>query len=214
MNINELIKMKRKEKNLTQQELANLLFVSSKTISKWETGRGVPEVMMLNNIVTVLNIDPSELLGSIKDTSEKSDFKTDLVIRNSMYISLMILIVSAVLFITGAAKYDVYHEYPLFFMIIGAVGGVFSIIFFFIMLNHQQIKHGIHISLNHENIKRFLYTEYVIFMIAILIEAPTILTYNDLEKIEILFAISAQVIILILIFGVVYQSMFKQKVTK
>ncbi len=42
--IANLIKEKRKEKNLTQVELAEKLYVTEKAISRWETGRGCPDV--------------------------------------------------------------------------------------------------------------------------------------------------------------------------
>lgn len=38
----------RKEKNLTQKELGERLFVSDKTVSKWERGQSIPNVSLLN----------------------------------------------------------------------------------------------------------------------------------------------------------------------
>lgn len=45
--IGRFIKTKRIEKNLTQQELANQLNVTDKTISNWETGRRLPDISLL-----------------------------------------------------------------------------------------------------------------------------------------------------------------------
>ena len=46
--VGSFIRDKRKEKNLTQLELAEKIFVSEKTISKWETGRGFPDTSLMS----------------------------------------------------------------------------------------------------------------------------------------------------------------------
>ena len=52
----------RKEKNLTQKELANQLFVSDKTVSKWERGASFPNVVLLIPIAECLGVSVTELL--------------------------------------------------------------------------------------------------------------------------------------------------------
>ena len=59
--IGKFIANLRKEKNLNQQELANELYVSTKTISKWETGRGIPDLASLRKICEYFNITLEEL---------------------------------------------------------------------------------------------------------------------------------------------------------
>ena len=54
---------KRKEKQLTQSKLAEKLFVSEKTISKWENGNGVPDTNTLPKLCNVLGISINELLN-------------------------------------------------------------------------------------------------------------------------------------------------------
>ncbi len=71
MTIAEIIVTKRKEKNITQQELADLLFVSNKTISKWETGRGVPEITIIPKLAKVLDVSIDELLGEFDGGKEE-----------------------------------------------------------------------------------------------------------------------------------------------
>ena len=58
------IKNARLKKGYTQSQLADLLKVSNKTISKWETGRGYPDITLLANITSVLKLDYEELLQS------------------------------------------------------------------------------------------------------------------------------------------------------
>ena len=51
----------RKEKSMTQKELADKLFVSDKTVSKWERGNSMPNVTLLIPIADVLRITVTEL---------------------------------------------------------------------------------------------------------------------------------------------------------
>ena len=62
MNISSRIKNARKKKNLTQEELGDLLFVSDKTISSWEKGRTIPDVESINKISKVLDVPFLSLL--------------------------------------------------------------------------------------------------------------------------------------------------------
>ena len=50
MEVSEKLQELRKEKGLTQEELAEALFVSRTAISKWESGRGVPNIESLKAI--------------------------------------------------------------------------------------------------------------------------------------------------------------------
>lgn len=54
------IAQKRKEKNLTQRQLAEILSVSDKTISKWETAKGMPDVSVIADLCNALGITPTE----------------------------------------------------------------------------------------------------------------------------------------------------------
>ena len=51
----------RKEKSMTQKELADRLFVSDKTVSKWERGNSMPNVTLLIPIADVLGITVTTL---------------------------------------------------------------------------------------------------------------------------------------------------------
>lgn len=58
----KLIKERRIELHLTQQELANQLHVSNKTISRWETGSGYPDIETIPHLAKILELDYEELL--------------------------------------------------------------------------------------------------------------------------------------------------------
>lgn len=57
------IKELREKRNLTQAELAEEIGVSSKTISKWETGKGLPDITMLQPLAQALGISIIELMN-------------------------------------------------------------------------------------------------------------------------------------------------------
>lgn len=61
--IGELIKNLRDEQNLTQQQLADKLNISNKTVSKWERGLGCPDVSLLPQLSEVLGVDTADLLA-------------------------------------------------------------------------------------------------------------------------------------------------------
>ena len=58
-----VIKRLREEKNMTQQQLADKLSVSAKTISKWETAKGYPDITLLESIANALSVSVTELIS-------------------------------------------------------------------------------------------------------------------------------------------------------
>ena len=61
--IGKFIATLRKEHSMTQKELAQRLGVSDKTVSKWETGRGLPEISIMRCLCDTLEISINELLS-------------------------------------------------------------------------------------------------------------------------------------------------------
>lgn len=56
----------RKEQNMTQSQLAEKLHVTDKAVSKWETGRGLPDLGNLETLAEVLDVTVAELLSCKK----------------------------------------------------------------------------------------------------------------------------------------------------
>ena len=68
LTIGKFIAQKRKEKNLTQEQLSEKLGVSNKTVSKWECGKCMPDYGIVKPLCQELNITVSELMdGEVKD---------------------------------------------------------------------------------------------------------------------------------------------------
>lgn len=63
----KFIMKKRKELNLTQEQLAQKLGVSNKTISKWETGKCMPDYSIVESLCTELNTTLAELMNGEED---------------------------------------------------------------------------------------------------------------------------------------------------
>lgn len=66
IKIGRFIKAVRKEKSFTQRELAEKLNISEKTVSKWETGNGLPEVSLMLPLCKILSVNVNELLSGEK----------------------------------------------------------------------------------------------------------------------------------------------------
>ena len=64
MEFNEKLQHLRKQKGLTQEELAEVLYVSRTAVSKWESGRGVPNIESLKAISKFFSVTIDELLSS------------------------------------------------------------------------------------------------------------------------------------------------------
>lgn len=67
----------RKEKNLTQMQLAELLEITSQAVSKWENGRGMPDVSLLQPLCNVLDISLNELFSGEHISTEEYKGKAE-----------------------------------------------------------------------------------------------------------------------------------------
>lgn len=73
--ISNFIKAKRKELNLTQEELAEKLFVTEKAVSRWETGRGTPDISLLIPLSKALKVEIPEILNGEENKKNKNDIE-------------------------------------------------------------------------------------------------------------------------------------------
>ena len=60
--IGSFLKMLRKEKGLTQEQLAEILYVSGRTVSRWETGTSMPELAILIQMAEFYDVELKEIL--------------------------------------------------------------------------------------------------------------------------------------------------------
>lgn len=76
-NIGHFIQELRKAKNITQRELADIIGVSDKTISKWENGNSLPDTSLLMALCSALDISVNELLSCKKLMKEEYSSKAE-----------------------------------------------------------------------------------------------------------------------------------------
>lgn len=72
--IGEFLKVLRKEKGLTQEQLAEILLVSGRTISRWETGTNMPDLSILIQMAEFYDVEVKEILDGER-RSENMDKK-------------------------------------------------------------------------------------------------------------------------------------------
>ncbi len=103
--IGHFIAKLRKEKNLTQQELADQLYVTDRAVSHWENGRRLPDISLLKNISDILGVSVNELISGekFKDNNiiKKSDDNIIKTLKdnkkNKQIFKLIILVLSIML---------------------------------------------------------------------------------------------------------------------
>ncbi len=77
------IKQLRENKNLTQIELAEKIGVSSKAVSKWETGKGLPDISLIEPLSSALGVSVMELMSG--DTVINKNISSN-VLRSKFYV--------------------------------------------------------------------------------------------------------------------------------
>lgn len=87
MEFNEKIQQLRRSKGLTQEELAEQLFVSRTAISKWESGRGYPNIESLRAIAKFFSVSIDDLLSGeeVLDIAEEDSKHKEINYRDTVF---------------------------------------------------------------------------------------------------------------------------------
>lgn len=104
MEINQMIKENRKEHQLTQEQLAETIFVSKKTISNWETGKTTPDLDSLIRLANLFDLSLDNLLieGSNVVDNIKSEIELNTLNKVKIISFINILFNSILLVFLGA----------------------------------------------------------------------------------------------------------------
>ena len=105
MEFNEKLQELRKQKGLTQEELAEKLYVSRTAISKWESGRGYPNIESLKAIAKFFSVTVDELLssGEVLTIAEEDSKRKEKHFRDLMY-GLLDICIAMLLFLPFFAQ--------------------------------------------------------------------------------------------------------------
>ena len=143
----DIISKRRKELGLTQQELADKLFVSDKVISKWETGKSVPDTSILVELANVLEISLDELLKSGKETTEQNiktavADKVDVKYKNVLLITSLFIVIGTILF--SVARILDYKDFHREYQVTVTIFYVLAILFivsslFYFLINRNKL---------------------------------------------------------------------------
>ena len=82
--IGKFIQEERKNLGMTQEELASKIYVTSKAVSKWENGRGLPNIDGMIRLAELFNISVNELLMAKRMNTEEKIISADKTIINNM----------------------------------------------------------------------------------------------------------------------------------
>lgn len=152
--IGKFISEKRKQNNLTQEQLADKLNISKNAVSKWERGLNLPDVSLMQELCKILNISLNELFigeeipdekykeaadNNLLDALDNSTFtlkeKIDFYKKKwkKDHISKIILSCISWIILILALKFQ-----DMEFYIIGTIAGMLAIIFYILLYNQMM----------------------------------------------------------------------------
>ena len=77
--IGQFIASLRKERGMTQAELAKILNVTTQAVSKWECGKGSPQASLIVPLADALGVSSAEILSAHKESAHSNEIKSEVV---------------------------------------------------------------------------------------------------------------------------------------
>jgi transcriptional regulator with XRE-family HTH domain len=101
MKFGEAIKQKREQLGMTQQDLAEKLFVSRQTVCRWENGSRCPDLVMAKKIAMVLGISMDELIPgeAVQDYTPPKEPPVDISCVKVMLSGIMLLLIAVFFYV-------------------------------------------------------------------------------------------------------------------
>lgn len=139
MNIGEKIKNAREEKNLTQTEVSESLMVSRQTISNWENGKSLPDILSVIRMSDLYQMSLDELLKGDKAMMEKfeKDAEIQKVYRKLIKYASIGILMWTMIFILSL----IFEGNPVIEFLYGATPGILlalTLLSFIMYLNKQN----------------------------------------------------------------------------
>ena len=120
MKFGEAIKQKREKLGLTQQDLAEKLFVSRQTVCRWENGSRCPDLVMAKKIAMVLGISLDDLIPGevVQDYVPEKEPPVDISCIKVMLTGIFLLVLGGFLLL---ADYGLFMEFSSLCLIAGVI---------------------------------------------------------------------------------------------
>ncbi len=134
MKISKTLKRLRNEKGITQEQLAEKLFISRQSVSSWENDRTQPDIEMLGKLSEIFEVSVEELVyGKKRNTSletKKTNYSFTLIVVFSVLGALLVGIGLILIFVTFWQKMPLFFKGFLSFLplIAGQASGLFVLI--------------------------------------------------------------------------------------
>ena len=176
----DVIATQRKELGYTQQQLAEKLNISDKVVSKWETGRCLPDTSILTDLAEVLGISVNALLKSdtVSKTTVKEAFITETrtKYKNTFIITMAIQLIAVILMTVGritsrTAQYDYNKARILFFVLtlFSVLIEIGAITFYLVTRNNLLNKYPTSVVLDKQYINHLLWCTYPFVLTVMLV---------------------------------------------
>ena len=127
--IGSLLKELRKEKGLTQEQLAEEFYVSSRTVSRWETGSNLPDIDILIGLSEYYNVDIRELLDGERKGMAMEQQDKETILKAADYTAAetgKLMRMMRIIFLIGILTFILYAV--LRFLGLNDTGGITEII--------------------------------------------------------------------------------------
>jgi len=130
MKLAEQIIQIRKDNNLTQEELAESLFVTRQAVSKWERGISVPDVETLKRISILYKVSLNVLLGIVEEFKSEEFKPLAYKEKKSLLHSIIFLMLSVIIIIFSILNFHHNHNYSKFilYLFLGIILIIISLI--------------------------------------------------------------------------------------
>ena len=141
-----LIKKKRLEKDMTQQELADKLHITDRAISKWERGLGAPDISLLQDLSNILELNISDVLSGEEHTILGLSLTDKIIIIVCLLIPVITISFSLMI---SCFRTD--------YILIGSISILIAYLLFLKKENNQSLK---------KKITWLLFILYIIFLLS------------------------------------------------
>lgn len=123
MSIGKRIANVRKERNISQEELAGRIYVSRQSISKWESDQVIPDTENVIALAKALNVSVEWIISGSEQTSKKNVHKDVivLIIGSVFFVTSIILVIAYPQMLSETSSVIVFNEFSILIVISVAI---------------------------------------------------------------------------------------------